>query len=77
MTKAEIVKLCDQFQPGNRKTFQTIIAEFVKLDPRNEERLARALGISKPTIRRYIHGENIPYQLLQKPAVGVIRRLLG
>jgi hypothetical protein len=53
MTKPELIALCENFKPGDRKTFQAIITGFTDMDPDNTYVLCEEFEIAPTTISRW------------------------
>jgi len=49
--------------------FQSILRDAQHLLDINDQQLADALSVSRPTINRWINGRNLPYLAMRKPVI--------
>lgn len=56
--------------------FQRILRDAQALLEVSEQEIADGLGVSRPTVNRWMNGKNLPYYGMRKPAISWIRERL-
>ncbi len=76
--KESLKKMCENFNKNFDKNsvckFKMIVLKFLNLSKENEEKLTKAFGISKSTVKRWAEGRNAPLQALRPVVIQFITR---
>ncbi len=53
--------------------FQELVRRAQQLLEMSDQEIGNALGVSRPTVNRWINGKNLPYNAMRRPVLGWIQ----